>query len=255
MPLPVENESELVIGGFQGIVKVRGLLTGIDVQDAPEEWENREKQVVRVDMEDTVVLEMFGDEEPMELKDGKFNFLISYAKAGEKPHKNGIYNKCWLESAKALGKVPSQFIGEYVTLEKQIKTLFDTYVEEDDVEGNMQVVLDENDQPVVKKDRVKVHVLAATKEGLPNHFCFVADETADAENVVGYIGNLVTGLNQKAALRKLLVDQKAKQFPEYKDMLNAGTLAEYLGLYVVDGIFVQPEGATQMEPVTWKVPF
>jgi len=52
---------------------------------------------------------------------------------------------------------------------------------------------------------------------------------------------LVIGLNQKAALRKLLVDQKAKQFPEYKDKLNSGELAEYLDLVVVDDKFTKRE--------------
>ena len=193
------------------------------------------RQVVKVDMEDTVVLEMFGDEEPMELKEGKFNFFVPYTEAGKKPHQNSIYGRCWLASAKELGHVPSEFIGQYVTLEKQARLLFQQYVMEDDGTGKKRPKIGEDGE------KVKQDILAVNQMGLPNHFCFVADETSDATNVKDYIRDLVTGLNQKAALRKLLVDQKAKQFPEFKERLNAGTLAEYLDLVVVDDKFVKPE--------------
>ena len=237
-PLPVENERELAIGGFQGIKKIRGLLVNIDVQDPPESWErSNDKQVVKVETEDTVVLEMFGDEEPMELTEGKFNFYIPYVEAGKKPHQNSIYSRCWLASAKELGHVPSEFIGQYITLEKQPRLLFQQYEMEDTGAGKKKPKLDENGE------KIKVDILAVNSVGLPNHFCFVADETSDADNVKEYIRDLVTGLNQKAALRKLLVDQKAKQFPDFKNQLNAGTLAEYLDLEIVDDIFTKPEEA------------
>lgn len=232
MPLPVENERELAIGGFQGIKKIRGLLVSIDVTDPPESWERTsERQVVKVDMEDTVVLEMFGDEEPMELKEGKFNFYIPYVEAGKKPHQNSIYSKCWLASAKGLGRVPSAFIGQHITLEKQSTLLFQKY----DIDPETKKPkLDENGE------KIKIAVFAVNEAGLPNHFCFVADETARAENIKSHIRKLVVGLNQKAALRQLLVDPKAKQFPEFKEQLNAGTLGASLGLSVVDGVFVEP---------------
>ena len=224
MALPVEKESELAIGGFQGIKKIRGLLLNIDVVDPPETWENQEKQVVKVDMEDTAVLEMFGDEEPMELKDGKFSFYIPYVEPGKHPHQNSIYSRCWLASAKEIGKVPSQLIGQYVTLEKQPRLLFQQYEMEDDGTGKKRPKLDDNG------DKVKVDILAVNKQGIPNHFCFTTDESADGDSVKTYIKDLVTGLTAKAALRKLLVDTKAKQFPEFKDKLRAGTLAKELGL-------------------------
>ena len=233
MALPVENEKELVVSGFQGIKKVRGLLVSIDVVDPPESWErNSDRQVVKVDLVETVVLEMFGDEEAMELKDGKFGFYIPYVESGKKPHQNSIYSRCWLASAKELGSLPSQFIGQFVTLEKQPRLLFQQYSMEDDGTGKKILKLDENG------DKVKVDVLAVNQAGLPNHFCFVADETANSNSIQEYIRDLVVGLNQKAAQRALLLDQKAKQFPEYKERLNAGTLAKYLGLRIVEDKFV-----------------
>ncbi len=228
MALPVENERELVIGGFQGIKKIRGLLIGINVEDPPASWENREKQVVKVDMEETTVLEMFGDEEPMELKEGKFSFFIPYTEAGKKPHQNSIYSKCWLASAKEQGKVPSEFMGQYVTLEKQPRLLFQTYEIDPDTK---KAKVDENG------DKIKKAILAVNEMGLPNHFCFVSDETADTENVKEKAKKFVVGYNEKAALRNLLVNMK--QHPEFKEALNNGTLAEMLGLKRVDGKFAE----------------
>lgn len=240
MPLPVENERELSVGGFQGIKKIKGLLVDIDVQNPPETWENQEKQVVVVKMEDTNVLEMFGDEDPFELKDGKFTFYVPYVEAGKKPHQNSVYAKCWLASAKELGKVPSEFIGQYVTLEKQPRLLF------------QKPVID----PTTKKaklgeDGKKVldDVLAVDQSGRANHFCFVADETTSPENLNGYVRDLIVGLNQKAALRKLLIDVKAKQHPEYKDALNEGTLANMLELVIVDDKFQKEEGSENNDSI------
>ena len=238
MPLPVENEKELAVGGFQGIKKIRGLLVNIDVVDPPESWERtNDRQVVKVDLGEASVLEMFGDEEAMELKDGKFGFYIPYVEAGKRPHQNSIYSRCWLASAKELGHLPSEFLGQYVTLEKQPRLLFQQYEMEDDGTGKKKPKLDE------AGEKIKVDVLAVNQMGLPNHFCFVADEASGSDSVKEYVRDLVVGLNQKAALRKLLVDQKAKQHPDMKEKLNAGTLAEYLDLVVVDDIFTKLEEA------------
>lgn len=224
MPLPIEKESELLVGGFQGIKRIKGLLVDIDVVNPPETWANQEKQVVKVSLEDTTVLEMFGDEEPFELKEGKFSFFVPYVEAGKNPHQNSIYSKCWLASAKEFGKRPSEFIGSYVTLEKQPRLLFQKPVIDPDTKKAM---VGEDGKNVLED------ILAVDQSGRPNHFCFVADETANSNGVNEYVRDLITGLNQKAALRKLLIDQKAKQHPEYKTALNDGTLADMLELSLV----------------------
>lgn len=232
MALPVENERELSVGGFQGIKKIRGLLVEIDVVNPPETWDNQGKQVVVVKMEDVTVLEMFGDEEPFELKDGKFNFYVPYVEVGKNPHQNSVYAKCWLSSAKELGKVPSGFIGQYVTLEKQPRLLF-----------QKPVIDPETKKAKVDADGKKVleDILAVDQQGRANHFCFTSEGDISTEDVAVYIRDLIVGLNQKAALRKLLIDTKAKQHPEYKVALNEGTLASLLGLTIVDGMFQKEE--------------
>jgi hypothetical protein len=230
MALPVENTEELSIGGFQGIKKIRGLLVSIEVTAPPDTWENRSKDVVKVVLEDAVVLEMFGGDDPMELKEGKFNFTIPYTENGKKPHQNSIYNKCWLESARELGFRPSEKIGQYVTFEKQPRVLFEQYKIDPETK---KPILDEAGQ------KIKVEVRAVNKEGMPNHFCFAKEASATDDVVKEKIRSLVLGNNEKTVLRKLISDPTAKQYPDYKERLNNKTLAEFLGLKLVDGVFTK----------------
>lgn len=248
MPLPVEDQSQLSVGGFAGIKKVQGLLVDINVEDPPASWENADKQIVRVSLEDATVLEMFGDEDPITFKDGKWNFTITYAKAGQTPTEGSVYNKCWLQSAKELGKVPSAFIGEMVVLEKQGRKLFDTVEMEDYTtssgETKKRPVLDADGNKIVKP----IYATAdQTEDGRPSKsaFCFVGESSADSDDVKDHIKTIVTGLNSSAALRKLMTDTKAKQFPEYREKHKNGALAEFLGIEVVDDIYVDPEGADE----------
>ena len=235
-PLPKEQETDVGVFGFQAIKKIRGLLIEIDVQDQFATWEGA-GQVVKVTTEDTVILEMFGDEEPFEIKTdnnptARFSFLYPYKLTeGGKIKPGTPYHKCWMGSAKELGKVPSEFIGEYVTLEKQPRLLFQVPEMEDDGTGRKVPVLDSEGKKVLRD------VLAVSEQGLPKYFCFVKDETADTDTVKAKVIEALVGLNEKAALRKLLVD--FKNYPQFKDSLKAGTLADELGLTIVDGIFKQ----------------
>lgn len=228
----VESTSEASRGGFQGIKKIRGLLIELkkvppSFTDVPEwagkNWEPREQ--IEFTLEDAVILEMFPGEEDFELKDGKFVGWVSYAAEGKTPHANSSYMKCWVASAEKMGKKPSDFIGQYVTLEKIPTVLF------------KQPELGEDKKPLLDDEGKKIYKEIVTDKT----FCFVADETADSENIKAYIVELIDGLNQKAALRKLLVDTRAKQFPEFKEALNSGTLADMLEMVVVDGKFERPE--------------
>ena len=126
-----------------------------------------------------------------------------------------------------MGKKPSELVGQYVTLEKIPTVLF------------KQPKLGEDKKPLLDEDGKKVYEeIVADKV-----FCFVADETVDSGNVKEYVRGLVKGLTQKAALRKLLLDLRAKRFPEFKQRLSDGTLAAYLELVVVDNQFQEPGGS------------
>lgn len=233
---PLEGSENVSVGGYQAIKKVRGLLVDFAKERAPESWENGGDLVVLY-LEDAEILEMFNNEEPFELPDRKFNWNYPY-----KLTQNGkvapfsVYNKCCLESAKEVfgSPAPSQAIGQVVTIEKQPRVLFQNYVAESDLKANTRPILDADGNKVVNKDgKIKVTIIATSENGLPNRFCFVKDEGADNDSVKDRVKEALVGLNEKAALRKLVIDFKS--YPEFKDAYNKGTITDLLGLVVVDG--------------------
>lgn len=226
----VESTSEASRGGFQGIKKIRGLLIGLKRVPPNPDWSSdygEPKDQIEFTLEEATILEMFPSEEDFELKDSKYVGWVGYAVEGKTPHANSAYMKCWVASAEKMGKKPSDFVGQYVTLEKVPTPLFKQRVIDPDTKKQ---VLDDDGEKVYEE-------IIST-----NTFCFVADETADSENIKVYIGELIDGLNQKAALRKLLVDVRAKQFPEFKEALNSGTLADMLEMVIVEGKFEKVGG-------------
>ncbi len=230
----IESTAGASKGGFQGIQKIRGLLVDLKLVPPPESWDSKKWQLQGI-LEDAHILRMAEGEEEFELKDNKYSFMISYAEGklegdqwvGKRPHANSGYIKCFVASAEKLGKKPSDFIGQYVTLEKIHTVLFE------------QPKIDpKTKKPVLNDEGKKVMEEVATD----NTFCFVVDDAEGSPSVDDYIRDLVVGLNQQAALRKLLTDSKAKQYGKYKDACKAGTLAEMVGLTVDDkGLFQKKE--------------
>jgi hypothetical protein len=209
----IETPGEASRGGFKGIKKIKGTIVSIDLVDAPAEWEEAAQQI-KVEMEDVVILEMFPGEEPFELKDGKYSFFMKYAEKGQTPRNNSSYIKCWAQSAYNMNKKPTDFIGKQVTLEK-IKTL----------------LFQKTDKITKAKEDVYTE----------NCFSFVKSETFDSDEAKEYIRKLVKGLAKKAALHALILDPRAGQMPEFKEACQKDTLAELLGMDIVDEKFVLKE--------------
>jgi len=207
----IETTKEAAKEGFKNIKTVRGLVVNIDVQDAPASWNTTTQNVV-VSLEEAAILEYFEEGDQMELKDNKFSFSYKYAEPGKKPKAVLPYMKCLVASAEKMGKKPSDFIGKVATFSKIPVVGFKKKNEET---GQME--------DVEYKD----------------HFSFVPDANADSGDTIAYVKKLVTGLGIQPALRALMMDERAKQFPEFKDALKAGTLAEKLGLKLVEDKFVE----------------
>lgn len=232
----VESTKEASRGGFQGVKKVRGFLT--ELKKVPPRFTESDygepKEQIEFTLEDASILEMFLGEEEFELTDGRFSGWVSYAAEGKRPHANSAYMKCWVASAEAMGKKPSDFVGQYVTLEKIPTVLF------------KRPVMGKDKKPVLDEDGGKVYEEIATDKV----FCFVPDEAADSQDTKGYVRDLVCGLTERAALRKLLLDIKAKQFPEFRQKLDDGTLTAYLDLVLIDGKFQKIEDPEEGEEET-----
>uniref|UniRef100_A0A6M3KZ01 Uncharacterized protein n=1 Tax=viral metagenome TaxID=1070528 RepID=A0A6M3KZ01_9ZZZZ len=231
-----ESTQETSKGGFQGIKKVRGLLVDLKLVDPPDSWDS-DKLQLQATLEDAKILEMAPGEEEFELKENKFTCMWSYGMtrdekdAGKKPFAACPWVKVAVASAEAMGKKPTEFIGEYVTIDKIPVFLFKfPKTEVDTKTGKKKAILNEEGEKIYEEVWAN------------NSFSFVPDETSDSASVNDYIRDLVEGLNEKATLRKLLVDTRAKQFPEFKQMCNDGTLAEFLGMLMVDGKFASGRG-------------
>jgi len=243
-----------VSGSFKDVKRVRGLI--IDMNKIPprefdgeSKWEPKEQ--IQVDLDDAVVLATFSGDEPPDLKDNKFTIYVPYQTAentarGKTPSANSIYMKCFVASSEELGMAetgekvrPLSRIGTYVTLERMSVELFKTYKKDD--MGN--IMIDDEGNKILEP------IYSANSDGIPysGAWCFVGDEGADSTGVKDYLVNLLTyngGLNKQAALRVLLTDNRAKQFPEYKEALQNGTLAELLGLEIdANGVFKQAEAS------------
>lgn len=207
----VQSTKEAAKEGFKNIKKIRGLVVNMDVVPAPDTW-GTSKQLFKIWMEDVNILDYFNPEDLIELKDNKLEISYTYAEPGQKPKAVSPYMKCLVASTEKMGKLLESFIGQVVTMEKIPVQGFKTKNKETGVE---EVVMYED------------------------YFSIVPDEGQDNPDTKNYIKTLISGLNVSAAMRKLMLDSRASQFPEFKDMLQKGTLAEYLGLKVVEDKFVE----------------
>lgn len=212
-------------GGFQAIKKVTGIL--VSVKRMPSKFEETTddegrtrtpKDQAEVALEDALILEMDEGEPEPELKDGKFTYWMNYALPGkEKPHQNTFFVRGFLKSAEKLAQERGIPGGTY-------KDLFNTVV-----------VLERQEIVLFKR---KIEGSDDKEEITQANLVFASDDDAsEGIAIVEHIKGLVLGLNKQAALRNLLMDNRAKRYPEYKDALANDTLAEMLGLEVIDGIF------------------
>ena len=227
----VETTKEASKGGYQGIQKIRGLLTDMEKVEPENEMVTlddgttfKAKDQIKVTLDNAAILRMAEGEEEPEIKEGRHTIYVPYAEKGKIPHANSAYMRCWVASAEALGKRPSEFKGEYVTLEKKEVVLF------------KMPTKGEDGKPIIGEDGKKVMETITTEK----YFCFVADEGGDSSSIVDYVRGKVVGMTPSAAVRELALDSRSKQFPEYKEAAKLNTLAEKLGLVMEDGKYALP---------------
>uniref|UniRef100_A0A6M3IP61 Uncharacterized protein n=1 Tax=viral metagenome TaxID=1070528 RepID=A0A6M3IP61_9ZZZZ len=220
----VESLDGLAKGGYQGIKTIRGILTSMK-QVGSKFTENEygpPKDQIEVDLTDAVIIEMFEGSDEIELKDGHFKFWIPYAAKGKAPQEGSIYARTWLSSALAMGKKPSEFLGEYVTLTKKKVDLFKTDKGDDK-------------KPLgLNPDGSKIMRVVTTEK----YFSFVKD-TEDSGDYTAHIKELMLGKSEKVAARAVLLDNRTQQHPEYKEAIKNGTIGTLVGLKLVEDLYVE----------------
>lgn len=226
-----QRTSDAAKGGFSAIESVRGFVVSIEPVPPPDGW-NTEYMQAELKMKDAAILKMAEGADEFDLKEGTFTCMWNLGLKQEEfdADKNSPNWAPWIKgavaSAEALGKTPGDFVGTVATLERKPVILFSSRPNKDD-DGN----------PIEKGKDGKY----PKKDVTQDVFCFVTDEGMDSDEFQDYVRGKISGLTEKAARRKLITDDRLKQFKDLKDKLAAGTLAEFLGMAVKDGKFVVVE--------------
>jgi len=211
----VESSKEASRGGFQNIKTIRGMVVKMDVVDPPPTWQTTKKQF-KVWLEDAAILERFDPDDEFNLKEGKFEFQYPYAEVNKKPSAVGPYMRCMVMPLEKVGKKPSMLVG-HITSFSKIPTPAG-FSNKNEAGEKVDVVYDQ-------------------------YFVPVEGDTLNSPDTLAYIKAGVKDKHLKQALRFLVVDDRAKLMPEFKDMLNAGTLGAKVGLELVNDVFTEPKSA------------
>lgn len=208
----VETTADAVETGFRSITKVRGVMNDIK-RVAPKFTDSKygsPKDQIEFTLVDAAILGQKEGSKPLELKDGKFVCWIPYAAHGEEATKQSGWVRVTVKSCEEVMKCKvSETKGKLVTIERRPEKL--------GKQGDKELISE-------------------------NYWRFVETDSSDSPATLEYLKKNLTGVNVKAAKRFLMGDERAKQYPEFKDMLDAGTLADKLGLAVVDDVLVAKAG-------------
>lgn len=214
-------------GGIAGIRKFRGIFMGAKRKASRfEENRFRPDRDPDDDLECTftevVILRMEEGEEEPELKDSTLRIRYTYAPAGKfRPSPNKVVSQGFAKSAEALWEAK----GQQVKDEKGKPTKGWK-----DLVGEL-CTMDWRDD--IKCGKIKEKE-GETRELVGKGFVFVENDASEGVvDIKQAVREAVIGLNKPAAKRALLRHNKIRDFPEYKEALDNGTLAEMVGLELV----------------------
>jgi hypothetical protein len=172
-------------------------------------------------LDDAVIIKLSPGAEMPELKDNKFTQWLKYsAKEGALSPASGTF-------------LAKHFIPDG---EKLYAKLTNSPV----VPGTLMKLVGQRVRWVLLVETLKLKdkETGATKEVTMKYYTFSTDIMTETD-VKEAIKKLVLGKNAKAAKRELMMDSLGKSHPEYKAALDDGTLADKLGIKVVDDVFVE----------------
>jgi len=225
----IDKPSEATKGGFQAIKKIEGILQPIKRVDPPE-WMTgfggkAPSDQARIDLEEAIILEMEEGEPEPELTGDKFHFFLSYAPKGkEKPNASGFFTRGFTKSAVELDAKRRGVSVE----DGAMSNLYDT-----------RVILEKQE---VLLGKIKREGQEEKEDLYSTNFVFVADDDeASGVDMNDHVKTIILGCTKSAAKRAILLDNRAKRLPEYKEALDGDTLAELLGIEMVDGKFAEKE--------------
>lgn len=208
----IESSSEAVKGGFQSILKVRGTFESQERVPSRFDsgWDGKDPaDDVEITLNNATILKMEEGEPEPELKDDVFHFRMKYAAPNKpKPNQNTFYVKGWLKSFEAIGKKPSDFLGQEIIIEAKEVEIFKKR----------------------NKETGEINPVSQT------NFVLSTDAEADVAELADHIVEICVGKKVSGVARVLLLDSRTKNAADVrakaKDDIE-GFLTEY-GMKVND---------------------
>lgn len=201
------SSDAIVESGLRAVLEVEGIF------QAPVKQASKYGSTDQLELSlgEAVILKMAPNTEQPELKDNKFTQWLKYGKTGAVAPIKGTF-------------LAKRFIPD---AEKLYAKLTNSPV----VPGTLMKLVGQRVRWVRIEDpwKVKDAETGETKEGKSLHYTFGLD-VMTPEDINTHVKKLIVGLNVTSAKRALNMDSLAKTYPEYKQALDAGTLAEKLGV-------------------------
>lgn len=211
----IGRSDEASKGIYQAIKRVEGVLqplqrktskfeTGLDGRPA--------KDQVEIVLEEAVILEMDEGEEAPELTDDTFTTWLNYAQPGkDKPSRNTFFVKGFCVAGEELAKARGvenggwrDLVGTRIILEKRSVFLFKRR---------------KADDPDEYEEFSQESFVPVECEG----------ESGDIKD---YVRSQIVGKNKQAAKRAILLDNRIKRYPEYKDGIDTGEICKMVGVSI-----------------------
>lgn len=201
------SSDAIVESGLQAVLEVEGTF------QAPIKKASTKFPVDQLELSlaDATILKMAPNTEQPDLKDNKFTQWLKYGKIGAvAPIKGTFLAKRFIPDAEKL----------YAKLTNSPA-----------VPGTLMKLVGQRVRWVRTDDLWKIEnkETGEVKSGTSHHYTFGLD-VMTPEDINTHVKKLVLGMNLTSAKRALNMDALAKTYPEYKQALDAGTLAEKLGV-------------------------
>ena len=211
----VTKSKDASLGSWRSVLKFSGTLVGVKNIGVPPKSQF-EKEMLELSFENATILQMREGEDAPELKDGKYTVRVGYAKKGHKPHKNSFYIQHFIDSAEKLcnaRNIPEGGLAELINTDIVMEY-------KDNVEISKHGGGDTGDDPLTSSGWV-----------------FALDGAGKQEPIEEAVKREILGKNKAQALRAIVSNFRTNADPQWRQALNDGTIAEKLGVKLVEGVF------------------
>ena len=218
-------------GGFRSIKSIEGILQPVKRVPAPATWEKRgdkdNNDQVQIELEDAVIVEMEEGETEPDLQESKFKTWMGYAPPQQlKPSNASFFVRGFMKSGEKLAATRKGLTEEQLAAmpKEQRPTVAELY--------GTRVRLTRKEVKLFDQKKPD-----GTKEAKTATNFVIEEASSGGGNIDDLARTLVLGKTIPAAKRELTLNPRTKRDNKYREALEAGTLAEMLGIQLAGGVF------------------